>query len=400
MNSEPQDLNDVSASNLPRPIEELTKHDLIHLIEYVGRSSHNAYSDERYPYCQSVALRTVETALERLSPELNYERGHFYLDRGVVDSLYHQRPMTLVQMIKFRDPSYIRFIQRHFGLPMTGKVEDMFHHYRKQRLTIDKQPIDQTPNNIIGADLLNQVIYDPLRFLDMAEVLAPGTSVKNFTEMKQKILSTDELAEMFQRKFIDALIGILGLDMMDDFLIMIVTSGDLSLLKYVIDTHHSPNGQYQIHIIVYLKMLIKTFRYANPTYTRRCYRLLSSCGFKLSDLSAQDIINLVESAAKTGNVPMTEYVMKWVRQETSFPNLRAILWTGLMFGAMGRNDFVNMMRYHKLLCRHHPDMIHEIKVDQIKHTGVFWRCGNNVVKFYFHIILVPDSPLSPEIATT
>jgi len=350
---------------------------------------------ERYPhlehyYCQPVALRTVETALERLSPELNYECGRFYLERGVVESLYHQRPMTLVQMIKFQDPCYVRFIQRHFGLPMTGKAEDMFRHYRKRRITICKQVIDMTSNIIIG-DLLTLVIYDPLKYLDIAPALAPDASLEKLVEIKDKISSTDQLIETFQRKFIDALIGILGLDIMDDFLNMIVASGDLSLLKYVIDTHHSPNGRYQIHINVYLEMLIKTFRYANPTYTRRCYRLLSSCGFKLSDLSVQQIITLVEFAAKTGNVPITEYVMKWIRRETSLPNLRAILWTGLMFGAMKRRDFVNMIRYHKLLRHHHSDMINDIKAGRIQHTDSLWN--HNMVRLYLDAILIPHPDL-------
>jgi len=306
----------------PRSISELTNHDIINLIGYVERERFDDqqksffvnFSHLAHFYSEDVALDTVKTVLRQRSPELNYEHGPFVLEQGVLESLYHRRPVTLVQTIKFQDPSYIRFIQRHFGLPMTGNVQDLYNDYaihRYQAISIPK-PDGLFDFKIGVKNMLLKLLYDPEHFLEYARSYCTPALIEE--------LRADG-DDGIERRFIARIIP----DSAPSFVLgKLAASGNLPLLKYAFELCY-PFGINPENNDILLKVLCKSFRYTNPTYTRKCYQLFRSRGFKIFNLNQNQLIRLVEIASRTGNVPFTEYVMIWIRRETSFPDLRAIL---------------------------------------------------------------------------
>jgi len=57
------------------------------------------------------------------------------LDTGIVATLNHNQPLTLVQRIHLNDPSIVKMLEFHLDLPVTGVIQQMIKNYPTRHYT-------------------------------------------------------------------------------------------------------------------------------------------------------------------------------------------------------------------------------------------------------------------------
>jgi len=370
--------------------------DLGVLIRHVGRIRGNQDSTlpEHLSCFQSPddTLTLIKTELTRRSPPLTYETGIFAPERGLEDSLFHQRPMTLVQTIKFQDPSYVRFVQRHLGYPMTGKIEDVYSCYAKYHDVVGQAPSQDIPPND-AAGFLKMCFFNPKKFIDVILSLCVHNPDVDKEKLQQLNVGVKEIeiTEPIWLMFIKSMIE--STHMPDPIFIgWTLKSGNLKMVSQVLSVclEDDGSGNYlatpaEVIANAFHTFVRKAGCFANMGYVKKCYRLFTQYGFSLTMLNRVQVIKTVSSAVSIGNVPFTEQFISWIRKEVNLPNLREVLWTGLLFGSIRRNDFVNMEKYHLLLQRHYPESAQNSRICY----SMFLR-GSLVNDYVFTILYPPD----------